>query len=238
MVRHRAVQALQRLGGKAGNKAVAQVAYAADVDVAHRVVVCKTERVLGPGGSCWSPGAVPPAAKIYFRHGHEDFLGIFPPALRAAPPRSAGCPGPGYQSLPSIRVLVRTCHLYLLKYFLRRNLAFDTYHDHGCRAVPGGAARAECVWLLLSCYRTLLCLKNQRSLLGLRAGGRALLAFSCCGSRRTARCRKGLPGRTTLLLRCPGIAGSHSTSTHTRFYGHKNVQPECKLIAKFGSFFV
>ena len=58
-VRHRAVQALEgepgkvaragadaaqrhlghALGGKAGNEAVAQVAHAADVDVAHRVVV-------------------------------------------------------------------------------------------------------------------------------------------------------------------------------------------------------
>ena len=40
-------------------------------------------------------------------------------------------------------MLAGTCHLYLLKHFLRRNLAFDTYHDHGCRAVPGGAACAE-----------------------------------------------------------------------------------------------
>ena len=54
-VRHRAVQALEgepgkvaratqrhlghALGGEAGNEAVAQVAHAADVDVAHRVVV-------------------------------------------------------------------------------------------------------------------------------------------------------------------------------------------------------
>ena len=38
--------------------------------------------------------------------------------------------GPGCQSLPSIRVLAGTCHLYLLKHFLIRNLAFDTYHDH------------------------------------------------------------------------------------------------------------
>ena len=45
-VRHRAVQALEgepgkvaRAGAEAGNEAVAQVAHAADVDVAHRVVV-------------------------------------------------------------------------------------------------------------------------------------------------------------------------------------------------------
>ena len=62
-VRHRAVQALEgepgkvarasadttqrhlghALGGKAGNEAVAQVAHAADVDVAHRVVVSTRE---------------------------------------------------------------------------------------------------------------------------------------------------------------------------------------------------
>ena len=53
-VRHRAVQALEgepgkvarachALGGKAGNEAVAQVARAADVDVAHRVVVSTRE---------------------------------------------------------------------------------------------------------------------------------------------------------------------------------------------------
>ena len=60
-VRHRAVQALEGepdkvaragadttqrhlgLGGKAGNEAVAQVAHAADVDVAHRVVVSTRE---------------------------------------------------------------------------------------------------------------------------------------------------------------------------------------------------
>ena len=62
-VRHRAVQALEgelgkvgragadttqrhlghALGGKAGNEAVAQVAHAADVDVAHRVVVSTHE---------------------------------------------------------------------------------------------------------------------------------------------------------------------------------------------------
>ena len=52
---------------------------------------------------------------------------------------------------PNVRGLVAShcqafgCLLgrYLLKHFLRRNLAFDTYHDHGCRAVPGGAACAE-----------------------------------------------------------------------------------------------
>ena len=87
-VRHRAVQALEgepgkvaragadttqrhlghALGGKAGNEAVAQVAHAADVDVAHRVVVSTREdgeevEVLrgslhGVGGYCRLPSCI------------------------------------------------------------------------------------------------------------------------------------------------------------------------------------
>ena len=65
-VRHRAVQALKvnradtaqrhlghALGGKAGNEAVAQVAHAADVDVAHRVVVGRRGSGSAPRLPSW-----------------------------------------------------------------------------------------------------------------------------------------------------------------------------------------
>ena len=87
-VRHRAVQALEgepgkvaragadttqrhlghALGGKAGNEAVAQVAHAADVDVAHRVAVgaARTpswgcEGTAGCPAASETPGGCPPA---------------------------------------------------------------------------------------------------------------------------------------------------------------------------------
>ena len=44
------------LGGKAGNEAVAQVAHAADVDVAHRVVVGAREDGAAPMGPRPAPG--------------------------------------------------------------------------------------------------------------------------------------------------------------------------------------
>ena len=82
-VRHRAVQALEgepgkvarasadateghlghALGGKAGNEAVAQVAHAADVDVAHRVVVgTREDGEEGCPAASAIPGGCPPAS--------------------------------------------------------------------------------------------------------------------------------------------------------------------------------
>ena len=113
-VRHRAVQALQdepgkvaragadttqrhlghALGGKAGNEAVAQVAHAADVDVAHRVVVGAREdgeevEVLrgslhgcegtaGCPAASETPGGCPPA---WPRRGHRVGQQVEPASL-------------------------------------------------------------------------------------------------------------------------------------------------------------
>ena len=106
-VRHRAVQALEgepgkvaragadatqrhlghALGGKAGNEAVAQVAHAADVDVAHRVVVGAREdgeKVEVLRGSLHGVVRVLQAAQLHLR---------LQEACLAAPMGATSCPG-------------------------------------------------------------------------------------------------------------------------------------------------
>ena len=104
-VRHRAVQALEgepgkvaragadttqrhlghALGGKAGNEAVAQVAHAADVDVAHRVVVGaredgeEVEVLRGLCGYCRLPSCICDSRRLS--------------SCLAAPMGATSCPG-------------------------------------------------------------------------------------------------------------------------------------------------
>ena len=123
-VRHRAVQALEgepgkvaragadttqrhlghALGGKAGNEAVAQVAHAADVDVAHRVVVSTRkdgEEVEVLRGSLHGVVRVLQAAQLHLRLQEAVLL----------PGRADGRPAPGWPKVDlGARVVVPKGH--------------------------------------------------------------------------------------------------------------------------------